>query len=190
VTSDSEPAHRARTVRDAPGGQGTARHDDDEEQPVANGRERFLERATAAGLEVAPQRFPDGTRTAAEAADAVGCEVDQIVKSLVFVADGAPVLALTSGAHRVDTARLATALGARDVRKADADEARRATGYAIGGTPPIGHDSALVTLIDPHLLTFPVVWAAAGTPTDVFPVAPDRLLAVTAARVEDVTVPV
>lgn len=154
---------------------------------MAGGRERFLERAAAVGLEVEPQRFPAGTRTALEAAAAVGCELDQIVKSLIFVADGRQVLALTSGGHRVDTARLAATLGADDVRKADADEVRSATGYAIGGTPPIGHDTDLVTLIDPHLLDYDVVWAAAGTPMDVFPLVPERLLELTGGRVEDVT---
>jgi prolyl-tRNA editing enzyme YbaK/EbsC (Cys-tRNA(Pro) deacylase) len=154
---------------------------------VAGGRERFLERAAAAGLEVEPQRFPAGTRTALDAAAAVGCELDQIVKSLVFVADGRRVLALTSGGHRVDTDRLAATLGAEHVRKADADEVRSSTGYAIGGTPPMGHDTDLVTLIDPHLLDHDVVWAAAGSPMDVFPLAPERLLELTGGRVEDVT---
>lgn len=154
---------------------------------MANGRDRFLERAAAAGIDVTPQRFPDGTRTAVDAAEAVGCEVDQIVKSLVFTADGEPVLVLTSGANRVDTARLAAALGADEVLKATADEVRDATGYAIGGTPPVCHDRTLMTLIDPHLLTLPVLWAAAGTPHDVFAISSDRLLEVTAARVEDVT---
>lgn len=154
---------------------------------MANGRERFLERATAAGLDVAPRRFPDGTRTAQQAADAVGCEVGQIVKSLVFVADDQPVLVLTSGANRVDTARLAAELGAAEVRKADADEVRAATGYSIGGTPPIGHDTRLVTVLDPHLLTYEVVWAAAGTPHDVFAIDAEQLLEVTAPRVADVT---
>lgn len=154
---------------------------------MADARERFLERATAAGLEVTPKRFPDGTRTALDAAAAVGCDVDQIVKSLVFMADGQPVLALTSGANRVDTDKLADALGAQEVRKATADEVRAATGYVIGGTPPIGHDTSLMTVIDPRLLELEVVWAAAGTPHDVFAIDSDQLLEVTAARVVDVT---
>lgn len=154
---------------------------------MATSLDRFLERAAALGLDIEPRRFPDGTRTAHDAAAAVDCEVDQIVKSLVFVADGEPILALTSGAHRVDTDALAGVLGAQEVRKATADEARNATGYAIGGTPPVGHDTTLRTIIDPHLLRFPVVWAAAGTPQDVFPISSDRLLEVTGAKVEDVT---
>lgn len=154
---------------------------------MATGRERFLERAGELGLRVAPSRFPDGTRTAVEAAGAVGCVVDQIVKSLVFVVDDEPVLALTSGANRVDTDRLADALGAAEARKADADEVRTATGYAIGGTPPVGHDQPLRTILDPRLLDFDEVWAAAGTPMDVFPLSPVRLRELTGAEVVDVT---
>lgn len=154
---------------------------------MAGGRERFLERAAVLGLEVRPRRFPDGTRTAVDAAAAVGCEVSQIVKSLVFVVDDEPVLALTSGAHRVDTRRLAAALGASEARKADADEVRSATGYAIGGTPPVGHDQPLRTLLDPQLLEFDEVWAAAGTPMDVFPLSPTRLRELADAEVVDVT---
>lgn len=154
---------------------------------MAGARERFVARAGALGLEVEPRRFPDGTRTARDAAAAVGCALDQIVKSLVFVADGRHVLALTAGSRRVDTDRLAAALGVSEVRKADADEARAATGYAIGGTPPFGHDTALVTLMDPRLLDFDTVWAAAGTPTDVFPLPSQRLAELAGARVEDVT---
>jgi prolyl-tRNA editing enzyme YbaK/EbsC (Cys-tRNA(Pro) deacylase) len=154
---------------------------------VAGGRERFLERAEALGLDVDPRRFPDGTRTAADAAAAVGCDVDQIVKSLVFVVDQAPVLALTAGGNRVDTGRLAGVLDGSSARKADADEVRAATGYAIGGTPPFGHPSPVPTLVDPRLLEFDEVWAAAGTPTDVFAIAPDRLVELTGARVADFT---
>lgn len=154
---------------------------------ATGGRERFLERADELGLDVRARRFPDGTRTAVDAADAVGCQVDQIVKSLVFVVDGEPVLALTSGANRVDTTRLAAALGGTEARKADAEEVRTATGYAIGGTPPVGHEQRLRTLVDPHLLGFPEVWAAAGTPMDVFPVTPDRLVELAGAEVVDVT---
>lgn len=141
---------------------------------------RFLERAAELGVEVEVAHFPSGTRTADEAAAAVGCDVAQIVKSLVFVAvapDGAeqPILALTSGANRADTDALARTVGAAHVRKADAEEARAATGYAIGGTPPFGHATPLEVLMDETLLDHEVVWAAAGTPMTVFPIAPDRL---------------
>lgn len=150
--------------------------------------ERFAERARALGVDPHVREFPAGTRTAVDAAAAVGCDVGAIVKSLVFVADDAPVLVLTSGANRVDEARLATELGAGAVRKADADEVRAATGYAIGGTPPFGHDTALTVLIDPALLAFDEVWAAAGTPTTVFPLAPTALVAASGARAADVAV--
>ncbi len=150
--------------------------------------DRFLERATALGVEVQPRRFPDGTRTAADAAAAVGCDVAQIVKSLVFVADGRPVLVLTSGASRVDEAKLAAATGATVVRKATADEVRAATGYAIGGTPPFGHDTPLEVLCDEHLLGHEAVWAAAGTPTDVFDLTPATLLRASGAVRADVAV--
>lgn len=150
--------------------------------------DRFLERAAALNVVVQPQRFPDGTRTAAEAAAAVGCDVAQIVKSLVFLADGRPVLVLTSGANRVDEAKVAAATGATTVRKATADEVRSATGYAIGGTPPFGHDTPLEVLCDEHLLVHEVVWAAAGTPMDVFDLTPTSLLAASGASVADVAV--
>jgi prolyl-tRNA editing enzyme YbaK/EbsC (Cys-tRNA(Pro) deacylase) len=151
--------------------------------------QRFQALAAAAGVEVRTAEFPEGTRTAEDAARAVGCDVGAIVKSLVFIADDGPVLVLTSGANRVDEPRLATSLGAQVVRKATADEARAATGYAIGGTPPFGHTGTGVAavLIDPALLDHPEVWAAAGTPSSVFPIAPRQLADVAGARVADIT---
>ncbi len=143
---------------------------------MAGALERFLEAAAVLGITPEVREFPDGTRTAAEAAAAVGCDVGQIVKSLVFVADGEPLLALTSGANRADPARLRALAGATEVRKADAEEARAATGFAIGGTPPFGHPRRLRVLVDQDLLGYEVVWAAAGTPKSVFPIAPDDLL--------------
>lgn len=152
---------------------------------MATGRERFEERAAAAGLTIEARSFPEGTRTAGDAAAAIGCDVAQIVKSLVFVARTAdrevPILALTSGANRVDTTALAHLAGADAIRKADAREVRDATGYAIGGAPPFGHTTTLPTFVDPDLLDHDVVWAAAGTPTEVFPLSPDDLVAVTGA---------
>ena len=105
----------------------------------------------------------------------LGCDVAQIVKSLVFMADDTPVLALTSGANRVDTARLAEVLGAGGVRRADADEARAASGFAIGGTPPFGHPAPIRTVLDPDLMAFEQVWAAAGSADSVFAIAPVEL---------------
>lgn len=145
--------------------------------------ERFLEAAAVLGHEVEVRRFPEGTRTAEDAARAIGCTVGQIVKSLVFIADERPVLALTSGANRVDTARLATVVGASRVRRADADEARAASGFAVGGTPPFGHPAPIETVFDPDLEAFAEIWAAAGTPDAVFQTTPAELLRVTGARI-------
>jgi prolyl-tRNA editing enzyme YbaK/EbsC (Cys-tRNA(Pro) deacylase) len=145
---------------------------------VAAGREHDLE------LDV--REFPAGTRTAVDAARAVGCQVDQIVKSLVFVADTHPVLVLTSGANRVDVVKVGRERAATTVRKADAEEVRAATGYAIGGTPPFGHARDLTVLVDRHLTGFEVVWAAAGTPRHVFPIAPADLVRATGGRVADI----
>ena len=134
--------------------------------------------------------FPDGTRTADDAAAAVGCKVDQIVKSMVFAAgdEREIVLALTSGANQVDGDRLAALAGVDACHRATADEVRSTTGFAIGGVAPIGHLSKLRTWIDPHLLTFDEIWAAAGSPRHVFAVAPSRLVELATATVADFTV--
>ncbi len=147
--------------------------------------DRFLEHAQRLGVPVEVVEFPTETRTADDAAEAIGCDVAQIVKSLVFMADDRPVLALTSGRNRVDEAKLARALDAAVVRKADAAEVRAATGYAIGGTPPFGHATDLEVACDRDLTGFDQVWAAAGLPTTVFALSPDRLLEATGARVID-----
>jgi Cys-tRNA(Pro) deacylase len=144
---------------------------------------RVAEAAAAHGVTVTVTRFAEGTRTADDAARAVGCHVSQIVKSLVFVADGDPVVALVSGSDRLDPHRLAAALGATQVHRADGDLARAATGYAIGGVPPFGHARALPVLIDEHLLAHEQVWAAAGLPDAVFPIDPHDLARVAGARV-------
>jgi Cys-tRNA(Pro) deacylase len=145
--------------------------------------------AHEAGLEISVERFPHGTRTALDAARAVGCDVAQIVKSLVFVADGDPVIALVAGSNRVDVGRLATATGTEHVRKADGDEARAATGYAIGGVPPFGHVTAVRVVVDQDLMANELVWAAAGLPDAVFPIAPADLLRVSGARVVEIAEP-
>jgi Cys-tRNA(Pro) deacylase len=147
---------------------------------------RVVGAAARAGHEIAPQRFPEGTRTAVDAARAVGCEIGQIVKSLVFVADGEPVLALVSGTNRADTARLATAIGARQVRRADADEVRDATGFAIGGVPPFGHARRLRVVVDRDLTRFDLVWAAAGLPDATFPIPPADLVTIAAGTVAEI----
>jgi prolyl-tRNA editing enzyme YbaK/EbsC (Cys-tRNA(Pro) deacylase) len=152
---------------------------------VSSALERFLEAAHALGLEPEVRRFPEGTRTADDAARAIGCDVAQIVKSLVFTADGAPVLALTSGANRVDTDRLASLCEAGEVRRATPEEARAATGFAVGGTPPFGHPERVRTFVDRDLLGFGEVWAAAGTPDSVFALTSGDLVRVAVAEVVD-----
>ena len=147
--------------------------------------DRVVAAARAAGFRISVQRFPEGTRTAADAARAVGCDVAQIVKSLVFMADGAPVLALVSGANRVDPDKMAVAVGSGTVRRADGDEARRATGFAIGGVPPFGHDGRVTVVIDRALLGHDRLWAAAGLPDAVFPIAPDDLVRASGGLVAD-----
>lgn len=147
---------------------------------------RVVDAARAHGLEVEVRRFPEGTRTAQDAAAAIGCDVGAIVKSLVLAGDGSPLVVLTSGRNRLDFGKVATALGVSEVRRADAATARAATGYPIGGTPPLGHATSLPVLLDETLLDFEEVWAAAGTPDTVFAVRPDDLLAATGARPADV----
>jgi prolyl-tRNA editing enzyme YbaK/EbsC (Cys-tRNA(Pro) deacylase) len=129
-------------------------------------------------------RLADSTRTAPEAAAAVGCELGAIVKSLVMrgTASGDPVLALVSGANRADETRLAEAFG-EPTERPDAAYVREVTGYAIGGIPPIGHPAPLRTILDEDLLRFDVVWAAAGNPHAVFPIAPAELARATGAQV-------
>jgi len=152
---------------------------------MSDALDRFVEAARAAGIDPDVRRFPQGTRTAADAARAIGCEVAQIVKSLVFAADDEPILAFTSGANRVDVDRLATLAGAVSVRRATPEEARAATGFAVGGTPPLGHPRPLRSWFDPALLGFDEVWVAAGTPDSVFAMAPRELLARTGATPAD-----
>jgi prolyl-tRNA editing enzyme YbaK/EbsC (Cys-tRNA(Pro) deacylase) len=136
------------------------------------------------GIGVAVKQFPSGTRTAVDAARAVGCDVGQIVKSLVFVAAGRPVVALVSGANRLDEGRLGAAAG-EPVTKADAELARSATGYAIGGVPPFGYATEVPVFMDRDLLGHPSVWAAAGRPDSVFEIAPERLRELSGAVVTD-----
>lgn len=145
---------------------------------------RFRDAAADLGVEVDPIRFPEETRTAVDAAAAIGCDVAQIVKSLVFLTPAGAVLALTSGANRVDTNALGRVAGST-IERADADAVRTATGFSIGGTPPFGHPSRLPTYVDADLLAHESVWAAAGAPDTVFPIAPDRLVDVTNAVVAD-----
>lgn len=139
------------------------------------------------GLEVELQSFPDSTRTAEDAARAVGCEVAQIAKSLVFRSAGSleQLLIVVSGANRVDLGKVGEQLGER-LEMADAKSVRERTGFAVGGVPPLGHDDSLKIYLDRDLLGFELIWAAAGRPDTVFAVAPQELLRVTRAQVIDV----
>lgn len=146
---------------------------------------RVVEAARRAGLELSLRNYPEGTHTADDAARAIGCEVAQIVKSLVFADEAGPIIALVSGANRVDTGRVAQELGSGEVRRASAREAREVTGFAIGGVPPFGHASPVRVVIDRDLLEHEVVWAAAGLSEVVFPIAPDELVRATQGTVID-----
>jgi prolyl-tRNA editing enzyme YbaK/EbsC (Cys-tRNA(Pro) deacylase) len=145
---------------------------------------RFESWLADSGIGLSVKQFPAGTRTAADAARAIGCNVGQIVKSLVFVAAGHPVVALVSGANRLDESRLGAAAG-EPVTKADAEVARSATGYSIGGVPPFGHATEVPIFMDRDLLDHRVVWAAAGRPDSVFEIDPDRLRELSGATVTD-----
>ncbi len=148
---------------------------------------RVLAAAAARGLDIEIVEMAASTRTAEDAADACGCAVGQIVKSLVFrgADTGTPVLLLVSGANRVDEKRVAATIGER-LKRPDAAFVRDVTGFAIGGIPPLAHDNPIATYIDRDLLDFEIVWAAAGTPNSVFPVAPEALRAAAEATVIDV----
>jgi prolyl-tRNA editing enzyme YbaK/EbsC (Cys-tRNA(Pro) deacylase) len=147
--------------------------------PLPPAVQRVIDAAARKGVSLDVHVFDTSAHTAAEAAATVGADIGQIVKSLVFVVPGdgglEPVLCLVSGPNRVDMARLAAVIGDPDVRRATADEAKELTGFTIGGIPPIGHGRAVRVIMDPDLGRFQVVWAAAGTPTAVFPVAPGTL---------------
>jgi len=150
--------------------------------------QRVLDAAAKKGVTLQVTVFEESTHTAEDAAAAVGAELGQIVKSLVFVApadDGAlePILCLVSGANRVDLARLAAVTGEPEIRRATAREANELTGFVIGGIPPVGHPRAVRVIMDPDLGRYPVVWAAAGTPTAVFPVPPATLRSLANATV-------
>jgi prolyl-tRNA editing enzyme YbaK/EbsC (Cys-tRNA(Pro) deacylase) len=137
---------------------------------------RVVDAAAELGLTITPRHFSDGAKTAADAAAAIGVEVGQIVKSLIFAVDGEVVLAYVSGANQLDEAKLAAAAGGNRCARVDADTVRSTTGYPIGGVPPFGHDTSLRAFVDPDLLAYQEVWAAAGTWHDVFPIAPAELV--------------
>ncbi|MEY2398765.1 MAG: hypothetical protein QOJ00_1939 [Actinomycetota bacterium] len=153
------------------------------------GRPAAVDRVEAAardlGVDVEVREFPEGTRTAEEAAAAIGVAVGQIVKSLIFAVDGEVTVALVSGANRLDEKALATVAGGTKVTRVDADAVRAATSYAIGGVPPFGYPAPLPTFVDRDLLGYDRVWAAAGSHTHVFAITPTDLVRVTAGGVAD-----
>jgi prolyl-tRNA editing enzyme YbaK/EbsC (Cys-tRNA(Pro) deacylase) len=145
---------------------------------------KVAESAEKLGLRVDVRRLETSTRTVTDAAQAVGCEAAEIAKSIVFVADGEPVVCIASGEHRIDTDKLADALDVAEVRQAGPDEVRAATGFPIGGVPPFGH--GLPVVFDEALLGYDRVWAAAGDPHSLFCADPHKLADCTAATVADV----
>ena len=146
---------------------------------------RVITAAREAGLEITTRRFPEGTKTAADAAAASGVVVGQIVKSLVFGVDNEIVMALVSGSNQLDEKKLAAAAGGSKCSRVDADAVRAATGYPIGGVPPFGHSKQLRVFVDPDLLQYDEVWAAAGTWNDNFAIAPTELVRVSGGVVTD-----
>jgi Cys-tRNA(Pro) deacylase len=146
---------------------------------------RVAAAAAEFGLKIAPRRFPEGTKTAADAAAAIGVHVGQIVKSLIFAVDGEIVLAYVSGANQLDEKKLAQAAGGSNCGRVDADTVYETTGFPIGGVPPFGHTKQLRVFIDPELLQYDEVWAAAGTWHDVFPLSPADLERVSGGVVTD-----
>lgn len=154
-------------------------------RPLGSAAERVRAALADRQIDAEILEFPESTHTAAEAARAVGATVAQIVKSLVFIADGRPVLVLAAGANRVDLRKLARLAGASRVEKATAEVTRAATGFSIGGVPPVGHATPLPVFLDETLLHHEVVYAAAGTPHAVFAVAPQALARATQGVVGD-----
>ena len=147
--------------------------------------QKVIDAATARGLVIDPRRCPDGTKTAAAAAAAIGVDVGQIVKSLIFAVDGEIVLAYVSGRNQLDESKLAHAAGGERCARVDADAVRTATGFPIGGVPPFGHATHLRVFVDPDLLQYDMVWAAAGTWNDVFSLTPGDLVASSGGAVTD-----
>jgi Cys-tRNA(Pro) deacylase len=139
--------------------------------------QKVIEAAQTLGLTIEVVEFDQATRTAEAAAEAIGCSVGQIVKSLCFMANGEPVMALVSGDNRLDEKKLAALqnVGRKKVKRANADQVRQATGFAIGGVPPFGHTNSMTIYMDEDLLQFDIVWAAAGTPHTVFAIPPEQL---------------
>jgi Cys-tRNA(Pro) deacylase len=152
--------------------------------------QKVVDAAQELGLSIEVVEFEQTTRTAADAAAAIGCEVAQIVKSLCFSVNDRPVMALVSGANQLDERKLAAlcGVGRKKVKRADAEMVKAATGFSIGGVPPFGHPSPLPMYIDEDLTRFDIVWAAAGTDVSVFPIKPADLVRVSGGEVVDLKV--
>ena len=146
--------------------------------------QKVADAAQNQGLNITIKEFESSTRTAQDAANSIGCKVGQIVKSLLFVVDGRPTIALISGDNQLDEKKLAglCGVGRKKVKRGNADIAREATGFAIGGVPPFGHTTKLPTYIDEDLFQFDVIWAAAGTPNTVFAITPEELVRVSTGK--------
>ncbi len=151
---------------------------------------KVAQAAQELGLDIEIVEFSETTRTAPDAANAIGCQIAQIVKSLLFLADGQPVLVLVSGANRADETKLAALCNTTPqmVKRADAETAKAVTGFAIGGIPPFGHIAPLPVYVDADLMRFDVVWAAAGTPHSVFAISPHDLIRATKGIIADLKV--
>lgn len=154
------------------------------QNPLSASAQKVQNALRALGFDLVVIEFTESTRTAQEAAERVGCTLGQIVKSLIFrgKSTNKPILVLTSGSNRVDENRLSVYVG-EQIRRADAEFAREATGYAIGGIPPLGHDQPIDTYLDEDLLQYDVIWAAAGTPNAVFKLTPGQLQTMTNGQV-------
>ena len=154
---------------------------------LSSSAQKVQDTLKALGFALQVVEMPDSTRTAVEAAQAVGCQVGQIVKSLIFKTKrtGKPVLVIASGQNRVNEKKIAALLG-EPLGRADADFVRQQTGFAIGGIPPVGHREKIETFVDEDLLQYEVIWAAAGTPNAVFRLTPQELLQITSGKVVDI----
>ncbi|MDA2978445.1 MAG: 5-formyltetrahydrofolate cyclo-ligase [Actinomycetota bacterium] len=151
-------------------------------EPLHETTERFIASAIDVGIAPSPIRFPEGTKTSVDAANAIGCDLGAIAKSLVFIVDDEPVLVICSGDRRVDEARLCSLLGAAEARPATLNQVREISGFAGGGTPAVGHSSRMPVLVDTTLGRYRWVWSASGTPDTVYPVSLERLVAATRGR--------
>lgn len=158
-----------------------------QEKKLSKNAQRVQAALANFGLDLEVIELPDSTRTAPEAAAAIGCTVNQIVKSLIFkTKSGKPILITASGSNRVNEKRIREIIGEK-IARADADFVRKVTGFPIGGIPPLAHDQDIETIIDEDLLQYPEIWSAAGTPNAIFRLTPQQLVKITGGQVEKIT---